>query len=96
MVTMTKEQIALDTLSSLAGKSDKTKQCRKIIQPVIDRSKSRKPVMIADERFNAEVSSHLCCPTCKQPIVNVCSSRTYKPQYCHYCGQKLDWGGDHA
>lgn len=33
----------------------------------------------------------LCCPNCKKPIVNVWSKANYKPNYCHYCGQALDW-----
>lgn len=88
---MTKEQIALDTLSALAGKSDKIKQCRRILQSIIDLDKPKQPIMIADEGFDADVSSHACCPNCKQPIVNVWSSRIYKPLYCHYCGQKIAW-----
>lgn len=88
---MTKEQIALDTLSALAGKSDKTKQCRRILQPIIDLDEPKQPTMIAEEGVDADVSSHVCCPNCKQPIVNVWSTRAYKPLYCHYCGQKLAW-----
>ena len=33
----------------------------------------------------------LCCPNCKKTIVNVWSKAEYKPNYCHYCGQALDW-----
>lgn len=32
----------------------------------------------------------LCCPNCKKPIVNVWSKTDYKPNYCHYCGQRLE------
>lgn len=88
---MTEEQIALDTLSALVGKSDKTKQCRHILQPIINLDKPKKPIMIADDGFDADVSSQACCPNCKRPIVNVWSTRIYKPLYCHYCGQKFDW-----
>ena len=35
---------------------------------------------------------NLVCPECKNRIVNVWSKREYKPNYCHYCGQALDWG----
>lgn len=34
---------------------------------------------------------NLVCPECKNRIVNVWSKREYKPNYCHYCGQALDW-----
>lgn len=33
----------------------------------------------------------LVCPECKNRIVNVWNKREYKPNYCHYCGQALDW-----
>lgn len=56
-----------------------------------DKETPLKPVMVADEGFDASVSSHLCCARCKQPIINVWSSREYKPKYCHYCGQAHDW-----
>lgn len=36
----------------------------------------------------------LVCPECKNRIVNVWSKREYKPNYCHYCGQALDWSGN--
>lgn len=91
MVTMTKEQIALDTLSSLAGKSDRVKQCRKILQPVINRNKPKEPVLISDDSYN---NGHVSCPNCRKLIINVWSTATYMPRYCHYCGQALDWGKD--
>lgn len=33
----------------------------------------------------------LVCPECKKSIVNVWNKAEYKPNYCHYCGQALDW-----
>lgn len=93
---MTKGQIALDTLSALAGKSDKTKQCRCILQPIINLDKPKHPVMIADEGIDMDVSSHACCPNSKQPIVYVWNTRSYEPKYCHYCGQALDWREDNG
>lgn len=50
-----------------------------------------KPLLLTDKDFDIDVSSHLCCPQCKQPIVNVWSNIEYKPKYCHYCGQGLEW-----
>ena len=38
----------------------------------------------------------LVCPKCKNRIVNVWSKRQYKPNYCHYCGQALDWNDDNG
>ena len=46
----------------------------------------KKGIMIGDN-----YSSILSCPNCRKPIVNVWSRSEYKPNYCHYCGQKLDW-----
>lgn len=46
----------------------------------------KKGIMIGDE-----YSSVLSCPNCRKPIVNVWNSNEYKPKYCHYCGQRLDW-----
>lgn len=58
---------------------------------MIDIMKAEKPIMVAMEGFDAEVASHLCCPSCKNPIVSQ-FVRDYKPKYCSECGQKLDWG----
>ena len=41
--------------------------------------------------FDPEVASQLVCPNCNKPIVNVWNTDKYKPNYCHYCGQKFDW-----
>lgn len=61
------------------------------LQELVDRAIKKKPFMIADKGFEADESSHLCCPGCKMPIINVWSKRDYKPRYCHNCGQKLNW-----
>lgn len=31
------------------------------------------------------------CPRCENPIMNVWSNTEYKPNYCHFCGQRLEW-----
>lgn len=46
----------------------------------------KKGIMIGDN-----YSSVLSCPKCRNPIVNVWNIAKYKPNYCHYCGQALDW-----
>lgn len=62
-----------------------------ILQKLIDHSTSKKPILVANEGFDIDVSSNLCCPNCKQPIINVWSKREYRPNYCHYCGQAILW-----
>lgn len=62
-----------------------------ILQKIVERSKPAKPILLPDKGFGIDVSSHLCCPHCKQPIVNVWSNIEYKPRYCHYCGKALGW-----
>ena len=46
----------------------------------------KKGIMIGDN-----YSSVLSCPNCRKPIVNVWNVGKYEPNYCHYCGQALDW-----
>ena len=46
----------------------------------------KKGIMIGDN-----YSSVLSCPKCRKPIVNVWNIAKYEPNYCHYCGQSLDW-----
>lgn len=46
----------------------------------------KKGIMIGDN-----YSSVLSCPKCRKPIVNVWNIAKYEPNYCHYCGQALDW-----
>lgn len=46
----------------------------------------KKGIMIGDN-----YSSILSCPNCRKPIVNVWNIAKYEPNYCHYCGQSLDW-----
>lgn len=73
------EEVAQEADKVLIDKSEYEKLTKKQI--------SQKPIMIGDE-----YSSVLSCAGCKQPIVNVWNRAEYKPQYCHYCGQRLDWG----
>lgn len=82
---MTKEQIALDTLKRIAGNTKQSKQCRSILLPLVLRDKSKKYEII---------NGQCACPNCKKLIINVWSTATYMPRYCHYCGQALDWGKD--
>jgi len=56
-------------------------------------SKAKKPVFRVIYGFEGEpkVTNELSCPNCLTPIVNAWSNLDYKPNYCHYCGQKFDW-----
>ena len=49
----------------------------------------KKGIMIGDD-----YSSVLSCPNCRKPIVNVWNIAKYEPNYCHYCGQALDWSDE--
>lgn len=51
----------------------------------------RKPTEKVQEGFDFEVAHCLVCSYCNAPIVNVWSKVEYKPKFCHYCGQALDW-----
>lgn len=53
---------------------------------------AEKPILKSMDGFDTEVASQLVCPNCRNPIVNVWNTDKYKPNYCHYCGQKFDWG----
>lgn len=57
-----------------------------IAQKALEKQMPKKGFMIGDD-----YSSVLSCPNCRKPIVNVWNRSEYKPNYCHYCGQALDW-----
>lgn len=57
-----------------------------IAQKVLEKQIPKKGIMIGDN-----YSSVLSCPNCRKPIVNVWNIAKYEPNYCHYCGQALDW-----
>ena len=66
----------------------------KDIQKLVDlvsKEVPKKGIMLPMDGFDSEIASHLCCPRCKKPITNVWNVQKYEPNYCHYCGQKLDW-----
>lgn len=62
-----------------------------LLDEAIKKQISENPVDIPDNSFGDKV---LSCPTCKAPIVNVWNKKGYAPQYCHFCGQALDWSDD--
>lgn len=59
-----------------------------LIIEALGKQVAKNPIGIQDD-FGDYTTS---CPLCKRPIVNVWSRADYKPMFCHYCGQKLDWG----
>ena len=58
---------------------------------LLEKATPKKPILEAMRGFSDEIASHLVCPVCKIPIVNVWSRKEYRPRYCHVCGQRLDW-----
>lgn len=64
---------------------------REMLSGVVQKATPKKPVLLPLEGFSAEDASVLSCPCCKESITNVWSRAEYKPQYCHFCGQRLDW-----
>lgn len=50
----------------------------------------RRPFLKAEEGFDPEVASVLCCPRCEHPVINQWGRDT-NPAYCQGCGQALDW-----
>lgn len=65
-----------------------------ILGELVDTATPKEPLSVAMTGYFKEEASHLVCPNCKQSIVNVWSHIEYKPKYCHYCGQSLDWSED--
>ena len=63
------------------------------LKELVDKATPKKPTVLSySEDFRLE--KIISCNSCKKPVVNVWSYRTYKPNYCHYCGQSLDWSTD--
>jgi hypothetical protein len=96
---MNKYQVALNELKSWATSSGRPlgmdmdyvkTQCH-VIQELVDRTFIGEAVILPFEGFDADVSSVLCCHQCKKPIVNVWSNIEYKPKFCHYCGNEIEY-----
>lgn len=88
---MNKYQEALNNMCGCDSAYYKGDKDIDTLQELVDKEVPLKGEMLAMAGFSPEVASHLCCPRCKKPIVNVWSKAEYKPNYCHYCGQKLNW-----
>lgn len=70
-------------MDSMTAEQDKALD---IAQKALEKQIPKKGIMIGDN-----YSSVLSCPNCRKPIVNVWNIAKYEPNYCHYCGQALDW-----
>ena len=57
----------------------------------LEKQKPKKPIDLDDGAGYGD--RVLSCPSCKAPVTNVWSKRDYKPNFCHYCGQRYDWNG---
>lgn len=66
--------------------------CRKLAIEALEKQIPKKPLKQECDFFDF----NLVCPECKNRIVNVWNKREYKPNYCHYCGQALDWSDNNA
>lgn len=69
----------------------KINTAREMAIEALEKQTPKKAVLASMDGFKPEYASTLICPTCSKPIVNVWNKKDYKPKYCHYCGQALDW-----
>lgn len=101
---MNKYQQALDKLEYFAVQYENTKTGeqwdeitdeiqtnKKIMQELVDKSTPKKPISkyIVDGRY-------CVCPECGALLDEECLLKTYEclrevHQYCHVCGQAIDW-----
>lgn len=63
------------------------KESIEVFRELVEKATSKKGVW----KYDNFGDGTLCCPNCKKPIVNVWSKAEYKPNYCHCCGQSLNW-----
>lgn len=61
------------------------------IEEAVSKCIKCQPVMKHINGYAPEVASHLCCPSCGEPVINY-FNRTINPPHCMMCGQALDWG----
>ncbi len=61
----------------------------------IEKQIPKKPIeKETDNLWNGMSTRTVSCPNCKKQIVNVWNKADYKPKFCHYCGQALDWSDE--
>ena len=88
---MKKEELNLDYKKALEVFKDIMREGNYLltVKIALEKQIPKKPIARFINAFSDDMASS--CPCCKQPIVNVWNKRDYKPLYCHYCGQALDW-----
>lgn len=75
-------------VKAIVGGNEET-MAMKLAVEALEKQMPKKGIMIGDD-----YSSVLSCPNCRKPIVNVWNIAKYEPNYCHYCGQALDWSDE--
>lgn len=80
---------ALDSLSNCEfismSNTDETKYSD-LLENLVERENPVLPIKTQVGKMKS-----LFCPTCETQIINVWSKKAFKPNYCHFCGQHLDW-----
>ena len=87
-----KYQVSLSCIKYYCGHFNKAvetavKKAVKNLQELVNRDEPKMAIWVPD----AYGDMVQVCPNCKQRITNVWSSAEYKPKYCHFCGQHLEW-----
>lgn len=80
------EQLSRETLGECISRETLV-EYKEVVCKALEKQIPKKPLNQKCGIFDF----NLICPECKNRIVNVWSKREYKPNYCHYCGQALDW-----
>lgn len=65
------------------------------IDEALEKQIAKKPTAKhSDNIFTGMDGTCLVCPSCEKRIINVWNRAEYKPNYCHYCGQAIDWSAN--
>lgn len=57
-------------------------ECREVIHKALEKQIPKNPIKLKDNFYDF----HLVCPSCKNGISDV-----WYTNYCHHCGQVLNW-----
>lgn len=61
----------------------------------LEKQLPKQPEMKSMQGFTQQVSSQLCCPNCRNPVINYWNKKI-NPPHCMICGQALDWSDDNG
>ena len=89
---MTTQETIRTLKMEMLGDSEQMKYAKQIAIEALEKQIPKKPLKQECDFFDF----NLVCPECKNRILNVWNKREYKPNYCHYCGQALDWSDNNA